>query len=226
MFMGALLPDKLYVLPATIAAGGNGASASGNNGISGTAGSSSSVSIYPNSTSDNVLIMARGGGAGGGGSSTSSSGGTAQGSPSGFNHPLSNMALSIFTTGGDNGLSGSQNIPSNKDVNIFIMGGVGGGGKTTSNVASSGGGYAKGSITWAISVSGPSANSQETGSVGFLVQSINYGGCGGAGNSTASGGNGGDGVVWGVGGGGGGGGTTAGGRGGNGGPGLVIIASW
>ena len=213
LFPAWMLPDKLYVLSLSGGAGG----ISNNNGSNGAA---SHVYVYPNATTNNLIISTNNGGRGGLASGTSQ---TALLGASAFTAPLGQMAATqLFVAGTATG-AGSTGATSSVTPVVICPGG-GGGGKT-SGAGGAGAGYSAVADTLLNAVPGGTAQTGEDASSGFIHAGIHYGGCGGGGNNLGVGGRGGNGVAWGAGGGGGGGGLT-GGRGGDGGPGLVIIASW
>lgn len=226
MFPAWMLPDRLYVLC-------NSGGAGGAAGVAGTPGSLSYVSIYPNTTADNLLGVSGAAAATGGSPGTSGvggAGGTAGTVAVATSAPLGQMALTQAFVAGNAGTSGGLNSVGTDyaiGTGCPILGGVGGAGKT-STVPAIGGGYSAVASTLLSAV--PGGPIDTNGSSGFIHTNgrYYYGGTGGGSSITANGGAGGNGTSWGSGGGGGGAGSTpgVGGRGGDGGPGLVVISCW
>ncbi len=227
MFLANSLPDTLYVL---VGIGGSGGIPNGN----GTGGSLSYISIEPNTTAANVLLIHNSTNSGPG-----QSNGTVGGIGGGANltqQLLNYLGVNQFTPNGVNGATGGTNVGgagSNVNSANLTTGGAGGGGSSAANVNGAGG-----NVTMAGSfptLTGGAAGGTNHGQNGFssllpgkiLTNKTGFiltGGSGGGANGAGVGGNGGDGA-FGCGGGGGGAGTT-GGSGGRGGDGLVIIISY
>lgn len=218
LWLASMLPERLYVLTTS---GGTG----GTPGFSGTSGGPSCVAIFPSIAVTNNNAIVRTGAAPNGANGSSSSGGQGnQASVAGISlSPLAQMAVSASDY-----LPASSGAGSTGSIAAatpdFILGGRGGGGKTT-GAGGTGGGYSAATQTLISLVAGGTAETGADASSGFIHAGVYFGGCGGGGNNLGVGGRGGNGVAWGAGGGGGGGGLI-GGNGGDGGPGLVIIASW
>jgi hypothetical protein len=221
----AMLPNGLSILV------GAGGTATGN-------GVGSYVSILPNTTARNVLIVANGGT--GGGTGTGGAGGGAGGGGSATTAPNARLsACGFFYTvaGAAGGAGDATTTGANGNAMTTgsgTSGGAGGAGVTSGNVTANGGQVAGGE--WLYSIAGGVAPSGR-GNDGLLVTppncadgvnayipTLSLSGSGGASGGTVVGGNGGDGGP-GSGGGGGGAGTT-GGTGGRGGDGFVVIICW
>jgi hypothetical protein len=217
------IPRTLYLQVARSAPGGAP-------GTAGTSGRHSAVSIAPNVTATNLLLISGNAVPTAGGGGTGASAGTAGIAATIATTalcPLSGLGITTFIAGqvGIAGgaiagaAGGTQTIPT---TGVCTMGGTGGAGVTAAD-------FAGGQIT-AIANSflsemrppQPAAGSVN-GSHGILLTAPfwSYCGLGGSSSNTGVGGNGGNGGP-GSGGGGGGAGTT-GGRGGDGGPGMIRI---
>jgi hypothetical protein len=219
-----VLPDTMNVF---VALGGAGGVA----GAGGATGSTTTIELGSIISASNDCLVRIGGSAtaGGGGSSTAGgSAGAAAGAPLISNYNFGGLA-EITGLVGQAGLAGGAvsgasvsnlSLPS---TGLFITGGCGGAGTTsTANVL--GGGFS--AIAGTLLSEAVQTKSAGDGGAGSVIQKPFYcfGGMGGAANNSAVGGNGGDGA-YGCGGGGGGAGTT-GGKGGKGGDGLVVITCW
>lgn len=217
-----LLPDRLYI---QVGAGGIGGAA----GANGTDGGLSYVSIAPNVTTTNNLILSINGALGVAGSATAAGTAGAGGSASGT-QPLAGLGNFNLVSGQNGAAGGAQTgavgaaiaIPA---TGLICQGGSGGAGTTSADFA--------GGLCTAIAGSWLSEQRPATPAAGTFNGSggpqiwkpfFSFGGLGGSSSNTGLGGNGGYGA-YGAGGGGGGGGTT-GGRGGDGGGGIVIITCW
>jgi len=251
IFPAWFLPDVLYVSVGIGGAGGAG----GLTPATGSSGVNSYVSIYENTTANNLLTYAN---AGAGGNTQGNTNSTASVAPTSANAYISIMGQAFASTVGNIGLAGqvgflgggaadgtSLTFPT---TGLIVTGGAGGGSYTVGGYNSSGGNG--GGITGigapfpATTIGGSGGDTVNTtggdGGNGYqIVPNLTYfiGGLGGggAGNNTSIspvdiGGKGGKGS-YGSGGGGGGGSSTGasasgGGLGGDGGDGLVIITSW
>lgn len=219
-----LIPDMLYI---QVGVGGLGGPA----GTGGTDGELSYVSIAPNTTATNVLLICPNGTLGNGGSGTAAgTGGSAGAAGSISQMPLAGLGQ-FATIGGQAGAAGGAQtgaigvaiaIPV---TSTLCQGGSGGAGTTSADFA--GGECTAIANSW-LSQQRPAtpAAGSFNGSGGPQIWKpfFSFGGLGGSSSNTGLGGNGGNGAH-GAGGGGGGGGTT-GGRGGDGGGGIVIIICW
>lgn len=227
MFMANTLPDTLFI---QVGIGGVGGIPNGN----GVGGSLSYVSIEPNTTATNVLLIHNSTASGAG-----QSNGTLGGIGSGANlaqQILNYIGVNQFIPNGLNGTSGGANTggggTSISQTNI-LTGGAGGGGSSSANVNGNGGNITMGgSFTTLLGGVGGGTNNGQPGFStiqpnSILTNKLGFvftGGSGGGGNGLGVGGNGGNGS-FGCGGGGGGAGVT-GGSGGKGGDGLVILISY
>lgn len=237
-----MIPDVLYISVGQGGAGGASAAA-------GVAGVASSVTIYPSTTANHVLLTATGGGLGGVGSATVGGAAGAAGAASaatasplaglgflGYAGSATNVSLAgqAGIIGGFNAAGGTLTVPT---TGLIVTGGGSGGGlPATATIGNSGGLFtvpATPSIFPPVdrALGSGTATAGNPGSGGFraLEKLFFYGGNGGAsgGGSGGAGGAGGPGA-YGCGGGGGGAALTAnlGGVGGKGGDGLCIITSW
>lgn len=221
------LPDVLYV---QVGAGGRGVGSGG-----GTAGSGilSYVSVFPNTTSANVIAISGAAGAVGGGTGTGAAVGAA--GTAGTIGVIASMPLAgmgqFSMIAGQIGVAGgavagangtAQTIPG---TSVITTAGSGGAGTTSADFA--GGAFTAIASTLLSEArpATPAAGSNDgSGGTTLWKPLFFFGGVGGSSSNTGVGGNGGNGS-YGSGGGGGGGGTT-GGIGGDGGSGIVIITSW
>jgi len=248
IFPAWFLPDVLYVSVGIGGAGGAG----GLTPATGSSGVNSYISIYENTTANNLLTYAN---AGAGGNTQGNTNSTASVAPTSANAYISIMGQAFASTVGNIGLAGQVGFLSNSAADgtsltfpatgLIVTGGAGGGSYSGGAGFS---GYNGGGITGvgapfpATTIGGSGGDITVTtggdGGNGYqIIPNLTYfiGGMGGggagiaAGGSTLSdiGGKGGKGS-YGCGGGGGGAGFTGttGGLGGDGGDGLVIITSW
>jgi hypothetical protein len=239
-FPANLLPDILYVQVGPGGAGGiSGGSGAGS-------GSLSYVSLQPNLTIQN-LVLVNGGGPGGpaspGGTSTGGSAGTAGTVFVQTNRLSSYLGIVNYSAGlvGQTGGVGGSTLANVNYTLPFGMGGMGGAGNTVAGTPNTTGIITTGAdtLTPLPNVSGGTSGTLGTaGQNGYIcgvpsssfstnLPFYNSAGAGGGQSSSGVGGNGGDG---GFGCGGGGGGSSnngsGGGRGGKGGDGLVVITCW
>jgi hypothetical protein len=222
------IPDTLYV---SVGPGGMGGQPNGN----GTGGTSSFISIRPDTTAINLVCSCGGGNggaaSGGGGSGV---GGTATMRLLALGVPYFPSGWSAWMVdGGTGGLAttGAAGTPS--AVLHIVSGGGGGGGASSGNISGAGGGITNSAIGYP-NISGGLTGATSNGFDGLTTAlyrgmvnrlPLQYtGGSGGGAFALGVGGNGGN-AGLGCGGGGGGAGIT-GGRGGNGGDGFVIIMSF
>lgn len=210
-----MVPDILYVRPGV---GGIGGSIAG--GITATAGETSYVSMFPNTTTSNLILSANGGGAG---TATTGGGG-------GASATLTPAIVGVSLIYTNNGLTGRlPAIGSNlAGSNAFLTEGS----LTTAGAGGGNGTGAGGNVTDSNGLSFTSilggAGSGGNGNPGFKMGSLISGGfkqsamifSGGSGGG-GSGGNGGAGSY-----GGGGGGGGNGGRGGNGGDAFILVGAF
>ena len=213
-----LLPDILYVL---VGAGGAGASSG-----AGSSGILSYVSLYPNTTVNNVLAVSGSVGPTGGGAGTNLS--TGIGGTGGTIAIIDNMPLAAIGTyksvAGQTAASGNAVFPSS---GCCCMAGTAGGSAST---IESNGTFITAIANTMVSANRPSSAAvRSNGSSGYNLRNMGgfffaYPGMGAGSSNSVSGGSGGNGIH-GSGGGGGGAGLV-GGRGGNGGSGIVIFTSW
>ena len=223
------IPNTLYI---QVGAGGIGVGSGG-----GTAGSgvNSYVCVFPNTTANNVLVIANNSGTlpAGGGTGTGvavGAAGTAGGIAAIAGMPLAGMGQFALIAG-QIGIAGGavagaigppQAFPT---TGVITMGGPGGAGTTSADFA---GGIITAVANTMLSQDmpiGPAAGSFD-GSGGYLHPQLLFSYCG-LGGSASNAGIGGQGGIGGPGsGGGGGGGGTTGGRGGDGGAGIVMITAW
>lgn len=221
-----VIPDVLYL---QVGAGGAPVGA----GVAGNAGRLSAVSVAPNNTATNLLLVSGAAAPGGGGAGTGAAAGaagTAGTIATAAGCPLSGLGVATFIAGQagiiggaqTGAAGGTQTIPT---TGVPCMGGTGGAGVTAADQA---GGLITAIANSYISEVRPpqSAAGSVNGSHGVELMPPrsmmwSFPGMGGSASDAGVGGNGGD-AAFGSGGGGGGGGTT-GGRGGRGGPGRIII---
>ena len=227
MFMANTIPDILYI---NVGYGGAGGVPNSN----GSSGSFSYVSVLPNTTAINVLLVSNSTTVPGAGNANGVGGSTGVAVVN-TNQILSYTSVNLFGTG-MNGTSGGINTGGNGSAltpTSPLTGGAGGGGSSTANANGTGGNVNTGGVF--PTLLGGAAGGTNRGTDGFIGSFPNKsnvlrnafiftGGSGGGANGAGIGGNGGNGA-FGCGGGGGGAGTT-GGSGGKGGDGLVIIISW
>jgi hypothetical protein len=227
MFMASALPDTLYI---NVGTGGAGGVPNGN----GSVGSFSYVSVLPNTTTMNVVLVSNSTSVPAAGNSNGVGGST--GGVVVLTVQLLNYAGVTLFTAGQNGASGGVNTGGNGtaiSINNSVSGGAGGGGSSSTNTNGTGGNITMGGVAgiW-TNLAGGAAGGTNNGAHGFSALAPNKniinrngflftGGAGGGANGLGVGGNGGNGA-FGCGGGGGGAGIT-GGSGGRGGDGLVII---
>lgn len=222
----ALLPDVLY---AQVGAGGIGVGSGG-----GAAGSGvfSYVTIAPNVTASNALLISGNAAPVGGGTGTGAAAGAA--GTAGTLATAPNCALSglgmFFAIGGQLGIIGAAASNTAGGAQVIPVTGCltmgGGSGAGVSTVGQVGGAITaiSGSYFSEMAPSAAAIGADGCGGIMLFKGLFSYCGMGGGSADNAVGGNGGNGGP-GSGGGGGGGGTT-GGRGGDGGNGLVIFVSW
>jgi hypothetical protein len=227
MFMANTIPDILYI---NVGYGGAGGVPNSN----GSGGSFSYVSVLPNTTAINVLLVSNSTTVPGAGNANGVGGSTGVAVVN-TNQILSYTSVNLFGTG-MNGTSGGINTGGNGSAltpTSPLTGGAGGGGSSAANANGTGGNVNTGGVL--PTLLGGAAGGTNRGTDGFIGSFPNKsnvlrnafiftGGSGGGANGAGIGGNGGNGA-FGCGGGGGGAGTT-GGSGGKGGDGLVIIISW
>jgi hypothetical protein len=227
MFMASTIPDILYI---NVGYGGAGGVPNSN----GSSGSFSYVSVLPNTTAINVLLVSNSTTVPGAGNANGVGGSTGVAVVN-TNQILSYTSVNLFGTG-QNGTSGGINTGGNGSAltpTSPLTGGAGGGGSSTANANGTGGNVNTGGVF--PTLLGGAAGGTNRGTDGFIGSFPNKsnvlrnafiftGGSGGGANGAGIGGDGGNGA-FGCGGGGGGAGTT-GGSGGKGGDGLVIIISW
>ena len=227
MFLSNTLPDILYV---NVGVGGTAGPPNGNGGN----GAFSYVSVEPNTTDVNVVLVSN--------STTVPIGGLAAGTLGNTggvvvntNQILNYCGVSQFSAGQNGAAGGTSSGGIGQQINManIVTGGAGGGGSSSVNVNGQGGTIALGNAL--PTLTGGAAGGTNDGLDGYYGIQPNKtnilrdafvftGGAGGGANGAGIGGNGGNGA-YGCGGGGGGAGTT-GGSGGRGGDGLVIIISW
>ena len=231
MFPASIIPDRLYIQPATGGTEGIG----GTTNTSGTAGGVSYVMVLPDTgrTAQNVVLQSSAAGAGGGGSGSSGGALGAAATVWPFTNNLYYKFGLVDTYVGQAGVGGLTNTtPNNVTVSGILSAGaagagtnvaspfqggsvIGGGDIPTMSGGTSGGDGSGGYMTF-----NPNTLGHSTGPLMFL------GGAGGGSSNAGTGGNGANGA-YGCGGGGGGAGVTnSGGNGGRGGDGLVIITWW
>jgi hypothetical protein len=222
-----LLPEVLYV---QVGAGGGGV---GSGGGTATSGVLSYVSVWPNTTANNVVAISGAAAAVGGGTGTGAAVGAA--GTAGTIAVIGSMPLAglghFDLIAGQIGVAGGAVAGANgtaqvlPTTSILCGGGSGGAGTTSADFA---GGAFTATANTLVSEQRPAtpAAGSNPGSGGPAIWApfFMFGGGGGSSSNTAAGGAGGNGA-YGAGGGGGGGGTT-GGRGGDGGNGIVIITGW
>ena len=223
------LPDRLFIQNG---AAGVGAAA----GAVGSSAILSYVSVAPDTTASNIVLLSGNAAAVGGGAGTSGTGGaggTASTIATIANCSLAGTGATQFIAGNIGAAGGAQTGAVGVDVTIPVTsvlttGGAGGAGiNTPAQSGFAGGSFGAISNSYLSQVRpAPPAAGSNNGSGGLqLWQPFwGFGGCGGSSNDGGAGGFGGNGA-YGAGGGGGGGGTT-GGSGGDGGNGIVIIISW
>jgi len=228
MFLSNTLPDTLYI---NVGVGGLGAAA----GLNGGNGAFSYVSVEPNTTAVNVVLVSNSTTVPLGSSGAGGAGGATGGAVVNANQILNYCGISQFSAGqaGSNGGLNNGAVVTPVTMTNIVTGGAGGGGVSTLNAAASGANVNLGNeLRSVIGGAAGGTNNGQDGYCGIEPNKTNIlrdafvftGGAGGGANGTGIGGNGGNGA-YGCGGGGGGAGTT-GGRGGNGGNGLVIIISY
>jgi len=252
IFPAWFLPDVLYVSVGIGGAGGAG----GLTPATGSSGVNSYVSIYENTTANNLLTYAN---AGAGGNTQGNTNSTASVAPTSANAYISIMGQAFASTAGNIGLAGQVGFLGGSAADgtnitfpatgLIVTGGAGGGSYAAGGYNSSGGnggGIAGIGAPFPTTIVGGAGGyiGNTTGGDGAngcqIIPNLTYfiGGLGGGGagnNGSISpfidiGGKGGKGF-YGSGGGGGGGSSTdayasGGGLGGDGGDGLVIITSW
>ena len=237
-----IIPSVLYIQPGSGGTGGTGQVQGGAAATNGAVGTQSIVSIRPNSTTKNTLVISAGATTSFGKLASGASNGAASGTTASATlalMPLSTLGFVSFTGPGTTSGAGgttSSGSSSSFTTNGNIVGSGGGGGAVNSaNTTSTGGAVATGGLFLPTLSGGLSAGGRGKDGWNFMENKgdqdlpfMSTGGTGGGSNaSTLTGGAGGNG---GPGSGGGGGGGTNGtasvaGAGGNGGPGFVII-SW
>ncbi len=230
-----LIPDVLYVYVGAGGAGGTG-HINGAGGSNGTAGETTFVSVYKDTTSQNRIAQAAGGLGGNVASTTGGASGSTTFTPRvvpQFIVPQDALGTSGTGAGSGNANGTAYNLATSSNFCIFTPGGTGGGGAATGSTIYIGGvynGYTN-SVPYATFPTLTATAGQAGGGGTFFIEGQKYlclGGQGGHSSRTTAvpGGRGGDGVM---GSGGGGGGafrgdtTTQGGAGGTGGNGWVLI---
>jgi hypothetical protein len=231
-FSASQLPDTLFMLVPTGGAGGIGLGTSSN----GSAGVLSYVSIQPNITAINLLLVsgaiAPTGGNSGLNSGTGGSAGTVWGGG------ILNALGLATANAGQSGITGNTTpVPTNLTIASIVTGGGAGAGTNGATPQAGGNITGSGFINTISGGAGSSTGIAEDGSGGYFasIPSANAsarqpmfftGGAGGGSSNTGTGGNGGGGA-YGCGGAGGGAGVTSlAGNGGKGGDGLIIITCW
>jgi len=231
-FSASQLPDTLFLQIPSGGAGGIGLGTSSN----GSAGALSYVSVQPNTTAINLLLVsgaiAPTGGVSGANGGTGGTAGTVWGGG------ILNALGLATATAGQNGIAGlTTAVPTNLTIANIVTGG--GAGAGTNGVTPQAGGNITGSgfINTISGGAGSSTGVAGDGSGGYFasIPTANAsarqpmfftGGAGGGSSNTGTGGNGGAGA-YGCGGAGGGAGVTSlAGNGGRGGDGLIIITCW
>jgi hypothetical protein len=233
LFAATQLPDTLYIQVPIGGAGGIGGVTNAN----GSAGGLSYVSVEPNTTAINLLMVSGAAAAGGGnsGGAASSAGAAGAAGTIWAGGILNNLGL-VTASAGQIGIAGiTLTAPTAVVIgNIVTSGGAGAG---TNGATPLNGGNITGA-GFINTITGGTGNASTAGSDGSGGLSFDLnpnsnrfpvfftGGAGGGSSNSAAGGNGGVGS-YGCGGGGGGAGlTNLGGNGGAGGSGLIIITSW
>ncbi len=227
-FPASFLPDTLYI---RVGAGG----AAGLPQSAGGAGGTSYVSVRPDTTTINVVLLCNGGGAG---SNTGAAG--AGGGGNLAQSILGNLGNTItpsgFAANQVSGSSGGANTGGNGTLitaNYIVTGGAGGGGSSTGNVNGSGASASLTNTVYTDLLGGlaDGTNPGENGLNSYLSTNNisrtifqSTGGTGGGANGTGVGGFGGQGGI--ASGGGGGGAGLVGGVGGRGGDGFVVIITF
>lgn len=213
-----LITEGLVIL---IGSGGAGGTANNN----GNSGDATYVFLVKGGDSTSTLTAVAGGGAGSAGSTGTA--GVGGGATLVSQQSVGTLGLLQTLNGGTSSTAGSTTTPLNSTYGtsntVPIMGGTGGGGKTTTNVNFSGGSIIGVSFVPTL-LGGVTGNVDGSNGLFSLNPFYSLGGTGGAGLDGGTGGRGGNGAP-GSGGGGGGGGNT-GGAGGRGGDALVIITCW
>lgn len=211
MAMASLLPERLFVRPASIA-------------LKDTNGTLSYVSIDANTSANNLLQVSgaaaavKGVAGAGSGTAAGGAGSTASSLPAG--NPLSGLGIVYRSAGQTGGAGGFVTGTGNVGVNISPLTGTassaGAGGATTVSADFAGGDQT-------LTISGGTAGGGAGGDgIWILAPPASTGGSGGGSFLSGTGGKGGDGAKFGSGGAGGGGGST-GGAGGKGAPGIIYI---
>ena len=229
-FSASQLPDTLFML---VPSGGVGGIVGATNG---SAGALSYVSVEPNITAINLLLVsgavAPTGGLAGASGGTGGTGGTVWGGGI-----LNSLGLATANAG-QNGITGQTTLPSTSlTIAGIVTGGCAGAGMNSSTTQTGGSITGSGFINTISGGAGSSTGVAGDGSGGYIssIPSANAsarqpmiftGGTGGGSSNTGTGGNGGDGAYGSGGGGGGAGVTNFAGNGGKGGDGLIIITCW
>ena len=198
----------------------------------GNAGERSFVSVAPNTTAANI-VMVSGAAAAGAGAAGSTGGSAAAGATETISTSTlcvwSNFGLQTFLAGKIGAIGGVVGGGAGAANTLFTAspmdGGAGGGTTPAANTDFAGGAQTGAGILPKIA-GGATAGGNGSGGYSWPLGIMHgYGGAGGGTNGAGTAGNGGNGGFPGGGGGGGGGGIT-GGRGGRGGDGVVVIISW
>lgn len=229
-FSASQLPDTLFML---VPSGGVGGIVGA---INGSAGALSYVSVEPNITAINLLLVsgavAPTGGLAGANAGTGGTGGTVWGGAI-----LNGLGLATATAG-QNGITGNTTpVPTNLTIANIVTGGGAGAGTNGSTPQAGGNITGSGFINTISGGAGSSTGVAGDGSGGYFasIPSANAsarqpmfftGGAGGGSSNTGTGGNGGNGAYGSGGAGGGAGVTNFAGNGGKGGDGLIIITCW
>lgn len=221
------LPQQLFV---QVGVGGAGGAAT----VAGSQGTRSWITVAPNTTAANVVMVS---GAANSGTTAAAAGSTGGSAAAGTAETISTVTLCILANfgisnfiagkiGAIGGVVGGGAGSANTILTASQMNGGGGGGTTpAANTEFAGGAQTGAGIYPTISGGPGTSGGNASGGYSFLNGIlIPYGGAGGGTGGAGTAGRGGDGGI-GAGGGGGGGGIT-GGAGGRGGDGLVVIISW
>jgi hypothetical protein len=221
-----LLPDRLYIQTGLGGGGGVTGVRNGDNG------GSTYVTVYPDTTADNVVVYAAGGsGANNGQSDGSGAAGAGGAVPTLANMPVGGASVYNLLGGqagaaGGSYLGGAGTSITPPTTGLRCMGGAGGAGVWIQPAAFAGGGFTPPVSTYLAEQAPPASGASVAGVAGLIIWTplTMWGGGGGGSSYAGIAGAGGDGG-YGSGGGGGGGGVTA-GAAGSGGGGLVLISTW
>lgn len=230
-FSASQVPDTLYLLVAPGGSAGAGGSAASNGG----AGALSYVSVQPNNTAINLLLVS-GAVAATGGNSGGNGGNAGTGSTAWTGNILNSLGLATASAGTNGGAGAISVVAANITPTTIVCGGPSGG-NTSTAVAFAGGNVIGSGFLNTIEggALGSGATTGGNGSDGFVpnlyspnksTPTFFTAGSGGGASVSGQGGNGGAGS-YGCGGAGGGAGfTNLAGTGGKGGDGLIIITAW